>query len=310
MCHKHNLSRTDFTLAPVYAKAKDYVILLKPRVMSLVLFTALIGLLLAPEKISWVRALCCLLFIALGAGAAGALNMWYDADIDAIMKRTRMRPIPAGKLTPLVVFSFGFILALLSVIGLALVANWFAAAFLAFTIFFYIIIYTIFLKRRTPQNIVIGGAAGAFPPMVGYACVSGNSSLQSLALFLVIFLWTPPHFWALSLFSLTDYAAANIPMLPNIKGIQTTQNNILGYSIVMAISAFLPFWFSALSYAYFVVALILNIIFLYQAYNLWRARDNGSIKIWARKLFYFSLLYLFLLYSAILLEIIVQAWLK
>lgn len=294
-------------VAPFFANGADYFLLLKPRVMSLVLFTAFIGLLLAPGLLGWWRSFFALLFIALGAGASGALNMWYDADIDAIMKRTKSRPIPAGKITAFSVLCFGASLAILSVIGLGFVTNWVAAGLLAFTIFFYIVIYTIFLKRYTPQNIVIGGAAGAFPPLVGYACVSGNVAFEAIALFLIIFLWTPPHFWALALFTTTDYEAAKIPMLPNIRGVQVTKNNILVYSVLMAISALLPFYFSGLSLFYLSVAICLNFWFLYYAYLLWRTVDTEKIKLRSRRLFYFSLLYLALLFCSLLVEIIVRS---
>lgn len=305
MIIEHNIQKKH-GIAPFFANGADYFSLLKPRVMSLVLFTAFIGLLLAPGTLGLWRSFLALLFIALGAGASGALNMWYDADIDAIMKRTKSRPIPAGKITAFSAFCFGFSLAILSVIGLGLVTNWAAAGLLAFTIFFYIVIYTIFLKRYTSQNIVIGGAAGSFPPLVGYVCVSGNVTFEAVVLFLVIFLWTPPHFWALALFTTTDYEAAKIPMLPNIKGVQVTKNNILVYSVLMAISAILPFYFSQVSFFYLIVAICLNFWFLHYAYLLWRTVDAEKTKLRSRRLFYFSLLYLALLFCSLLVEIIVR----
>lgn len=286
---------------------KDYFILLKPRVMSLVIFTAAIGLFLAPNTLKWWQSFLAISAIALGAGAAGALNMWYDADIDAIMKRTKTRPIPSGRLKATTVLYYGLFLSVISVLMLGIITNWFAAAFLAFTIFFYIVIYTVLLKLRTPQNIVIGGAAGAFPPMVGYASASGDITWQSFSLFLLIFLWTPPHFWALSLFTINDYAKAKIPMLPNIKGVIVTKKNILIYSILLSISAFIPCLFFNQSWLYFIVALISNIIFLTLAYKLYICNNAEKTQEIAKKLFYFSLLYLAILFLFILIEIIVKA---
>lgn len=285
----------------------NYFALLKPRVMSLVVFTASIGMLLPPSYLNMWQILIAILCIGLGAGAAGALNMWYDADIDEIMKRTKRRPIPMGKVKASFALYFGLVLAIISTIILGLVTNWFAALFLAFTIFFYIIIYTILLKRHTPQNIVIGGAAGAFPPMVGYACATGDISWQSLSLFLLIFLWTPPHFWALSLFTITDYDAVSIPMLPNIKGVLTTKKHILVYSVLLCVSAFIPGFFFNGCFLYLIAAFILNFILLDLAYKLWQCKGEEKSSQIAKKLFYFSLIYLAALFSAILLEIIFKA---
>lgn len=288
---------------------KDYFTLLKPRVMSLVVFTAAIGMLLAPCRLNIWQYFIAIFAIALGAGAAGALNMWYDADIDAIMKRTKNRPIPMGRLNKQTVLYFGLILAIFSVLLLGMATNWFAAAFLAFTIFFYIVIYTIFLKRSTPQNIVIGGAAGSFPPMVGYAAITGGINWQSFTLFLLIFLWTPPHFWALSLFSINDYEAANIPMLPNIRGIKITKKYILIYSILLVISSLVPFFFFEYCWLYLLAAIISDAIFIYLAYKLYLSiNDNDTMK-FSKKLFYFSLSYLAIIFLFILLEIIIKAWL-
>src|SRR6476620_9108737 len=210
-------------LGPSLAGVDDFIALMKPRVMSLVVFTALVGLLVAPGHLHPVLGVAALICIAVGAGAAGALNMWYDADIDALMARTAQRPIPAGRVSRGEALGFGVTLASGSVVVLGLVANWIAAGLLAFTIFFYAVIYTIWLKRRTPQNIVIGGAAGAFPPMIGWAAATGGTGLEALFLFLIIFLWTPPHFWALSLFVRSDYAAANVPMMPVVAGVAATR---------------------------------------------------------------------------------------
>src|SRR5246127_4489593 len=210
--------RAEPALAPSAAEVADFVALMKPRVMSLVVFTALVGLLLAPGHLHPVLSFAALLCIAIGAGAAGALNMWYDADIDAVMTRTARRPIPAGRVLPGEALGFGASLAVGAVVMLGLTANWFAAFLLAFTIFFYVAIYTVWLKRATPQNIVIGGAAGAFPPMIGWAAVTGSLSFEPILLFLIIFFWTPPHFWALALYRADDYARAGIPMLPVVSG--------------------------------------------------------------------------------------------
>ncbi|MPT25060.1 MAG: protoheme IX farnesyltransferase, partial [Starkeya sp.] len=219
---------------PSPASVADYVALLKPRVMSLVIFTALVGLVRAPGEVHPVIAFTALLCIAIGAGASGALNMWWDADIDAVMSRTRRRPIPAGRVTPGEALAFGMTLSVGSVIVLGLLVNMVAAALLAFTIFFYVVIYTMWLKRWTPQNIVIGGAAGAFPPMIGEAVVTGDFGWHSIVLCAIIFLWTPPHFWALALFKSGDYERAGIPMMPNVAGPASTRRQIFAYALLLA----------------------------------------------------------------------------
>ena len=218
----------------------DYFALLKPRVMSLVVFTAFVGMMLAPGSINPLIALIAILAIAVGGGASGALNMWYDADIDAVMTRTKKRPIPAGRIAGGEALAFGLVLSVFSVLTLGTLTNWVAGGLLAFTIFFYAVIYTMWLKRSTPQNIVIGGAAGAFPPMIGWAAVTGGISLESVVLFLIIFLWTPPHFWALALFKLRDYDMAKVPMLPNVAGERHTKLQIVAYSLVLAAVAVSP----------------------------------------------------------------------
>src|SRR5690349_21339165 len=223
----------DIRTEPSMASVGDYLALLKPRVMSLVVFTGLVGLVVAPGHLNPVIGFAALLCIAVGAGAAGALNMWYDADVDAVMRRTAGRPIPSGRVAPGEALAFGMTLAVGSVAVLGLVANWLAAGLLAFTIFFYVVIYTMWLKRSTPQNIVIGGAAGAFPPMIGWAAATGAIGIESILLFLIIFFWTPPHFWALSLCSTDDYARAGIPMLPVVAGREETQRQILLYTLVL-----------------------------------------------------------------------------
>jgi protoheme IX farnesyltransferase len=218
---------------PSLATVGDYIALMKPRVMSLVVFTALVGLAVAPGSLHPVAAFTALLCIAVGAGAAGALNMWYDADVDALMTRTARRPVPMGRVRPGEALAFGLTLGSFAVVVLGLLVNWVASGLLAFTIFFYVVIYTIWLKRSTPQNIVIGGAAGAFPPMIGWAAVTGSLSLEPVLLFLIIFFWTPPHFWALALFRTEDYARARIPVLPVVSGDASTRRQIMRYTLIL-----------------------------------------------------------------------------
>ncbi|WP_153770864.1 heme o synthase [Labrenzia sp. CE80] len=280
----------------------DYIALLKPRVMSLVIFTAFVGMMLAPGNIHPVLAAVSLLCIAIGAGASGALNMWYDADIDQIMSRTAKRPIPAGKVSRDEAFAFGMTLSIGSVVTLGLLVNWFAGAFLAFTIFFYVIVYTMWLKRSTPQNIVIGGAAGAFPPMIGWASVTGSVSLESVVLFLIIFMWTPPHFWALALFKNSDYKAAGVPMMPVVAGENSTRNQILAYSVVLTPLAVAPYLLGFAGLFYGVSAGILGAIFLALAFNVWRVRDGEAARKATVHLFSYSIFYLFMLFAILLAE--------
>ena len=284
----------------VQGSVGDYVTLLKPRVMSLVVFTAFVGLAIAPGHLNWVLAAAALLAIAVGAGASGALNMWYDADIDALMRRTAPRPIPAGRVPAGDALVLGVGLSVGSVAFLQLVTNWLAAGLLAFTIFFYVVIYTMWLKRRTPQNIVIGGAAGALPPMIGWAAVTGTVSLDSFILFLIIFLWTPPHFWALALYKQGDYGAAGIPMLPNVAGEQATKLQILLYSVVLVATTFVPNFIHMSGWLYGVVAALTGTSFLYFALKLYRAPDQLSMKKVARSLFTYSLSYLAVIFFALL----------
>ncbi|NBN78968.1 protoheme IX farnesyltransferase [Microvirga tunisiensis] len=283
----------------------DYVALLKPRVMSLVIFTAFVGMMLAPGSLHPVVAGVALLCIAIGAGASGALNMWYDADIDRIMSRTAKRPIPAGKITPDEALAFGMTLSIGSVVMLGLLVNWFAGAFLAFTIFFYAVIYTMWLKRSTPQNIVIGGAAGAFPPMIGWASVTGSVSLESVILFLIIFMWTPPHFWALALFKSNDYRQAGVPMLPVVAGEDATRTQILLYSLVLVPLAISPWPLGFAGPVYGVVATALGAGFLGLAWRVYRLREGDAARKAAVRLFSFSILYLFLLFALLLGESLV-----
>lgn len=282
--------------------ASDYWALLKPRVMSLVVFTAIVGLIAAPGVIHPWIGFVAILCIAAGAGAAGALNMWYDADIDAVMKRTASRPVPSGAIQPGEALGFGMALATGSVLTMGLIVNIVSAALLAFTIFFYIVIYTMWLKRWTAQNIVIGGAAGAFPPIVSWAAVTGTIDLGSVALFLLIFMWTPPHFWALALFREIDYAAAGVPMLPNVAGRDETKKQILIYTLLLAPTIALPALTGAAGHLYAAGASILTIKFIYDAIRVYRATDRTSENKAAGKLFGFSILWLFALFAFILVE--------
>jgi heme o synthase len=288
------------------ASARDYLALLKPRVMSLVVFTGLVGLMLAPGHVNPVLGTIAILCIAVGAGASGALNMWYDADIDAVMKRTRNRPIPAGLISREEVLVFGLVLSAFSVVTLGLFVNWLSAALLAFTIFFYAVVYTMWLKRSTPQNIVIGGAAGAFPPMIGWAAATGTISIDSVVLFLIIFLWTPPHFWALSLFTTNDYAAARVPMMPNVHGEASTKLQILLYTLLVAPVGVMPWAMGFAGPVYGLVSLALGVTFFAYAWRLWRAPSAETALKRAKQLFGFSLLYLFGLFAVLLGEVIVD----
>ena len=270
------------------ASAADFVALLKPRVMSLVVFTALVGLLLAPGDIHPVIAFTAILCIAVGAGASGCLNMWYDADIDARMRRTRGRPVPAGRISRGEALGFGATLSVASVVMMGLVVNLVAAGLLALTIAYYLFIYTMWLKRRTPQNIVIGGAAGAFPPMIGWAAVTGTVSVESLLLFAIIFFWTPPHFWALSLFISDDYKAAGVPMLPVVAGPLETRRQIFFYSLLVAPLGVAPFAIGMSGVVYGVGAAALGLAFLVLAARVWRRGETVD----ARRLFLFSIIYL------------------
>ena len=280
----------------------DFVALMKPRVMSLVVFTALVGMLLAPQQPHPALGVIALVCIAVGAGASGALNMWYDADIDALMQRTASRPIPRGHVTPDEALTFGTILAIGSVATLGLIVNWVAGALLAFTIAFYVLVYTMWLKRRTPQNIVIGGAAGAFPPMIGWAAATGSVGLESLALFAIIFMWTPPHFWALALYRSRDYARAGVPMLPVVAGPEETRKQIVIYAALLVPLALWPAFIGLAGGLYVLVASALGAIFLALALAVYRTREGREADSAARQLFAFSILYLFGLFATLLIE--------
>jgi protoheme IX farnesyltransferase len=284
------------------ASVGDYVALMKPRVMSLVVFTALVGLMVAPGHLHPVLGFAALLCIAIGAGAAGALNMWFDADVDAVMSRTKSRPIPAGRVLPQEALGFGMTLAVGSVAVLGLVANWLAAGLLAFTIFFYVAIYTAWLKRSTPQNIVIGGAAGAFPPMIGWAAATGAIGLESILMFLVIFFWTPPHFWALSLWRTQDYARAGIPMLPVVAGPAETRRQILIYALALVPVGASPWLFGYAGLIYGITAVAAGAAMAHLALQLYRFGDTPAGDRAAKRLFGLSILYLFLLFAVLLID--------
>jgi protoheme IX farnesyltransferase len=289
----------------------DYVALLKPRVMSLVVFTALVGLIVAPVGVHPVIALASILFIAVGGGASGALNMWWDADIDRLMRRTRTRPIPSGKVTAGEAFALGMSLSVMAVVMLFLAAGPMAAGLLAFTIFFYVVVYTMWLKRVTPQNIVIGGAAGAFPPMIGWAVATGDIGIESVLMFALTFAWTPPHFWSLALFVKNDYADAKVPMLTVTHGRDATRRHILGYTLALAVVSVALGLTSIGGPTYMVVAVVLNALFIFGALGILRRSDDDSdadSHLAERKFFKLSLAYLFLHYGALLVEATLAHW--
>ncbi len=289
------------------AGVADYIALLKPRVMSLVVFTALVGLVIAPGHFHPVLAITSILCIAVGGGASGALNMWYEGDIDALMSRTANRPIPRGRILPGEALAFGLTLAFFSVMTLGILVNWLAGALLDFSIFFYVVVYTIVLKRYTAQNIVIGGAAGALPPVVAWAAATGSLSPEPILLFLIIFLWTPPHFWALALFRTDDYGRANIPMLPNVAGPDATRLQILLYTILLVAVAASPWPLGYFSAIYGVTSLVLGAGMLWYAVSVYRHRTGSAALRATRGLFKFSILYLFALFAVLLLEVVVLA---
>ncbi|MEE8332591.1 MAG: heme o synthase [Alphaproteobacteria bacterium] len=286
------------SVQPAQSQVDDYLALLKPRVMSLVVFTGFAGLVAAPGTLHPLLAAVAVLCIAIGAGAAGAINMWYDRDIDAVMQRTCRRPIPAGRVAPAEALAFGVTLSLFSVMLMGLAVNWVAAALLALANGFYVFVYTVWLKRRTPQNIVIGGAAGAFPPMIGWAAVTGAVSLESIALFSIIFIWTPPHFWALALYREGDYAKAGVPMLPVVAGKEETRRHILFYAALLVPISLTPVVLGMAGAIYGTVAAVMGGYVLWLAIRVLRTRDDAS----ARRMFGFSILYLFSLFAALIAE--------
>jgi protoheme IX farnesyltransferase len=286
---------------PSMAGVGDFIALMKPRVMSLVVFTALVGLVIAPGHLHPVIAFTDLLCIAVGAGASGALNMWYDADIDAVMVRTAKRPIPAGRVQSGEALGFGLTLAGGSVMLLGLLVNWLAGALLAFTIFFYLVVYTMWLKRWTPQNIVIGGAAGSFPPVIGWVAVTGGISYEPLVLFLIIFLWTPPHFWALALYRADDYARAGVPMLPVVAGRRETQRQILLYTLVLVPAGVAPWILGFAGPIYGAVSAVFGAAMVALGWQIYRAEGDALMER-AKHMFAFSILYLFVLFAVLLVE--------
>jgi len=302
MSVKESLKDTDVRLSE--ATAGDFFALLKPRVMALAIFTAFVGLMVAPGGMNPVIAVIAIGAIAVGAGAAGALNMWYDADIDALMSRTSKRPIPSGRVMPGEALGFGLVLSAFSVMTLGLLVGWLAASLLAFTIFFYVVIYTMWLKRSTPQNIVIGGAAGALPPVIGWAAATGAVGVDSLVLFLIIFLWTPPHFWALALYRTEDYRRAGLPMLPVTHGSEFTRLHVLLYTLVLFAGTLLPFVSGMSGVIYLAAALALNAGFVGHAWKLWRRYSDQL----ARKTFRYSIIYLSLLFAALLVDHYLRLW--
>jgi protoheme IX farnesyltransferase len=275
------------------ASVGDFIRLLKPRVMSLVVFTGFIGVIAAPDAIHPVLAAVAVLCIAVAAGAAGAINMWYDRDIDAVMTRTCARPIPAGRVEPAEALAFGIVLSLFAVALMGLAINWLAAGLLASATLFYVFVYTIWLKRRTPQNIVIGGAAGAFPPMIGWAAATGQLGIEPIMLFLLIFMWTPPHFWALALYRTGDYARAGVPMLPVVAGPRTTKLQMLIYTLALLPVALAPWYLGMTGPVYGAVALALGLLFVAAAIAVWLDASDRS----ARRMFTYSIVYLFLLFA-------------
>ncbi len=281
---------------------KNFYNLMKPRVMSLVVFTALVGLLISNAKVNFLSSSLALFFVALGAGAAGALNMWYDSEIDAVMSRTCLRPIPLGKISNNQALYFGISLSIISIWGLYIFSNILSAIILAITIGFYIFIYTIWLKRRSVQNIVIGGAAGAFPPVIGWSIANNNLSIEPIVLFLIIFFWTPSHFWSLSLYKSEDYKKAKIPMLPVVSGVNFTKKNIFAYALILFPITILPFYFKFAGFVYLIPTVFLGLFYIFLTFKLLNANNKKTIGMLSKKIFGFSILYLFLLFALLLTE--------
>jgi len=288
-----------------FSSIKAFFNLMKPRVMSLVIFTCAVGLLIAPVKINFIDAICSLMAVALGSGAAGALNMWYESDLDSLMTRTCLRPIPTGKLTRNQALMFGIFSSLISIVVLYFFSNLMAATTLAITILFYVFVYTVWLKRKTPQNIVIGGASGALPPVIGWAIATNTISLEPIILFLIIFIWTPSHFWALSLYKTDDYKKAKIPMLPITSGIQATKFNIFIYSLILFPVVVAPYFFNFSGLIYFIFSSILSIYYIFISYKLLKEKNSIAEKKLAVKLFGYSIIYLFMIFTSILIDSVI-----
>ena len=281
---------------------KSFLLLMKPRVMSLVIFTCAVGLLTASNDVPFVKAVISIFFVAIGAGAAGALNMWYEADLDKLMTRTCLRPIPTGKLNKNQALIFGILLSVISIIGLYFSSNLLSAIILFITISFYVFVYTIWLKRKTPQNIVIGGASGALPPVIGWTIANNSLAFEPITFFLIIFFWTPSHFWALSLFKADDYKKANIPMLPLTNGIENTKKNILIYSIIMLPVVIIPYAIGFVGNVYLIFSLLLTFYYMYICYELYKFNKNKFEISKAKKVFSYSILYLFILFVLFLVD--------
>jgi len=288
-----------------FGSMKSFFNLMKPRVMSLVIFTSAVGLLISPIKINFIDAICSLMAVALGSGAAGALNMWYESDLDSLMSRTCLRPIPTGKLTKKQALAFGILSSIVSVVLLYIFSNLIAALLLTITILFYVFVYTVWLKRKTSQNIVIGGVSGALPPVIGWAIATNNIALEPIILFLIIFVWTPSHFWALSLYKSEDYKKAKIPMLPITSGIKATKLNIFIYSLILFPVAISPFFFSFSGLIYFIFSVMLSGYYIFISYKLLKEENSTKEKKLATKLFRYSILYLFMIFLSILIDRVV-----
>ena len=285
-----------------FSYAKAFFNLMKPRVMSLVIFTCAVGLLIAPEKINFANAIFSLIAVALGSGAAGALNMWYESDLDSLMSRTCLRPIPTGKLSKNQALAFGIISSIVSVVSLYIFSNLIAATTLVITILFYVFVYTIWLKRKTPQNIVIGGASGALPPVIGWAIATNSIALEPIILFLIIFVWTPSHFWALSLYKSEDYRKAGIPMLPIISGVKATKFNIFIYALILFPIALSPYFLNFSGLIYLILSATLSSYYIFISYILLREKNSSIEKKLAAKLFGYSIIYLFMIFTSVLID--------
>ena len=300
-----NITKSKTLKIDYFSYMKAFFNLMKPRVMSLVIFTCAVGLLIAPIKINFTDTIFSLLAVALGSGAAGALNMWYESDLDSLMSRTCLRPIPAGKLTKKQAFIFGILSSLVSVVALYIFSNLIAAATLLITILFYVLVYTIWLKRKTPQNIVIGGASGALPPVIGWAIATNEISLEPIILFLIIFIWTPSHFWALSLYKSEDYRKAKIPMLPVTSGVKTTKFNIFLYALILFPVVVSPYFLNFSGLIYLVPAILLSGYYFFISYQLLKEKNPVTEKKLATKLFGYSILFLFIIFALVLIDKII-----
>ena len=302
-----SVNTSDFSVKKTDIKLiiKSFYELMKPRVMSLVIFTALVGLVISPNKISLIDSCFSLLFVAVGAGAAGALNMWYESEIDKVMSRTCLRPLPLGKISTNSAFLFGIILSVISITGLYFFSNLLSAVVLTITILFYYFVYTVWLKRKTAQNIVIGGAAGAFPPVIGWTIATNNISIEPIILFLIIFFWTPSHFWALSLYKSDDYKKAKIPMLPLTNGIESTKINIFIYSLLMIPVIIFPYLINFVGLTFLIPTLLLTFYYNFLCYELFNFKKNRFNSKKAKAIFGYSILYLFLVFVLFLIDKII-----